>query len=281
MKLPTKFTVEIAENDSIYNPNRRAREWCGSFVSAMVWLSSAIPDASYVFRGHADLTWNFESTLFRVKGPDNLERLLSEEELILKSIAQDFWFEREFGFVPARNDRTLAVLQHNGIPTRLLDATADPLVALYFAVVGGAEVDDMDKLDGAVMFIRNVNPENGLPIHVFRAPQVSPRVTAQRGYFVAPTPGAQVGKQSYDTVLFDFFAVSVSNESGTDFDNLMDNFLRGDFKGRPPEKAPNILLFKIPSGLKSACRSVLQSLGVSASTLFPGSEGYRRDFAGF
>ena len=286
MRLPTKLCVEVEENAQIKSANRRAREWCGSVAGAMVWLSSILPAASYVFRGHADADWDLRSSLFRAKQPANLKELLRDEADILKEVHRDVWFLREFGFTPGRSansnlyERTLAVLQHNGFPTRLLDATADPLVGLYFAVIGSASGSDMDDRDGSVVFIRNVKATEGLQIHIASAPQVSDRITAQRSCFVFPVAGATAGPASGDTVAVDFFNVSAANGSLTDFNNLIGKFLTGDFSGRPPQKAPNVLAFKVPKALKAACREVLRSMGISAKTLFPGGEGFRRDLTG-
>ena len=286
MKLPKKLCVEVEENPEITDDHRRAREWCGSMAGAMVWLSSIFPQASYVFRGHADAAWNLESSLFRAKQPTSLKELLREEADLLKEVASDVWFRKEFGFAPARiaksnvYERTLAVLQHYRFPTRLLDATADPLVGLYFAVVGRSSGSDQDDRDGSVLMIRNVSASDGLKIQVVAAPQVSPRVTAQRAYFISPVPYATAGTPSADTAPFDFFNVSASDGSLTDFDNLVDNYLSGDYRGRPPKKIPNVLSFQLPNELKAACREVLRSMGISAKTLFPGSEGFKADLAG-
>ena len=67
MKLPRKVCVDVEQNPSITNANKRAREWCGSVVGAIVWLSSILPNATYVFRGHADANWDLQSSLFRAK----------------------------------------------------------------------------------------------------------------------------------------------------------------------------------------------------------------------
>ncbi len=286
MNLPVKVCVSVKEEASIKSPEKRAREWCGSVVGAMVWLSSILPDASYVFRGQANSNWPLESSLFRAVRPTDLKRLLLEENRLLRRISDDAWFRQEFGTPAARDrsntnyDRTVAILQHQGIPTRLLDATADPLVGLYFAVVGKYSASDMDNVDASVLLFRNVAPSDQLPIRIVRAPQVSPRVTAQRAHFIAPARKAKPGVASADTVAIDFFNISATNGSLTNFDNLISNYLKGKFPGRPPTKAPNILAFHIPRALKPACREVLKSMGVSASNLFPGSEGVRREFSG-
>ena len=69
MKLPRKVCVDVEQNPSITNANKRAREWCGSVVGAIVWLSSILPNATYVFRGHADEIGTFNAACFAQKGP--------------------------------------------------------------------------------------------------------------------------------------------------------------------------------------------------------------------
>jgi hypothetical protein len=288
VELPAKCTILVSEEAKIKNPVRRAREWCGSLVGAMVWLSSIIPSSTYVFRGHSNGDWELQSSLWRKKQPKTLKVLLEAETAILQQVARDNWFRKEFGFPPASRvnvasyERTVAVLQHHHIPTRLLDATTDPLVALYFAVVGESNAADMDDVDGELIFVRKVDASDGLPIHIVPAPQISERVTAQRACFIAPTSAKKSNNSTApDAVAVDFTKVDATNGSLTNFDRLVKKFLAGEFSGRPPAQAPNFLSFEIPHHLKPACREVLKSLGISARNLFPGSEGYQRDLSGF
>lgn len=75
------------------------------------------------YRGQANKDWKIECSLFR-------QNLLGKEDQMLRDIIsrrpKDF-------FYCENNLERLVLLQHYGIPTRLLDITLNPLVALYFA----------------------------------------------------------------------------------------------------------------------------------------------------
>ena len=94
------------------------------------------------YRGQSNEEWEIRCSLFR----ENL--LLNEEKLnneILNRKSNDF--------LNCNNSlEKLILMQHYGIPTRLIDVTTNPLVALYFACQGNPDKD-------GVVFIFEENVE--------------------------------------------------------------------------------------------------------------------------
>jgi hypothetical protein len=92
-------------------------------------------DRIYAWRGQNDATWDFSASLFREirdEGGEVTEERVRERELEILEEARRWGLGRDLG--PSATDmHMLSVLQHHGVPTRLIDVTANPMTALWFA----------------------------------------------------------------------------------------------------------------------------------------------------
>lgn len=90
---------------------------------------------NFIYRGHADAEWRLESTLERVVGEKWDEALATRfEEHSLRIFKSKFHLYDRENLQPESKLAWLSIMQHYGVPTRLLDFTESPYVALYFAL---------------------------------------------------------------------------------------------------------------------------------------------------
>lgn len=88
--------------------------------------------SQWFFRGHCDNAYRLIPSLFRIDRKESY----ADWDRIEKYIMRQFKAESRpyLKSIPATEIEWLTLAQHYGLPTRLLDWTTNPLIALYFAV---------------------------------------------------------------------------------------------------------------------------------------------------
>jgi hypothetical protein len=196
------------------------------------------PRGRWIFRGHSSTKFSLIPSVGRVNHVSR-SRAKYEESLF------DIFCREARGYfnasaLPSNDWEWLSFAQHHGLPTRLLDWTHNPLVALYFAVEMNPE------LDGKLYALHSVlkaseRVRSGSPFTIDRPVKyypnvITPRIRAQEGVFVICP----------------------------EVESPLDHKLPQDWK---------IESCVIPAAKKRTLRYELFRLGVHASSLFPGIEG--------
>jgi hypothetical protein len=141
-----------------------------------------------VYRGQKNLEWGLTPGVGRI--PLRSSQSEKEEKTMLRLFQEQAL--NNLSFIPENVYEWLAIAQHHGMPTRLLDWSRNPLIAAYFAVE--------EKYDGdsVVYAYRNneYTDQNRFPdpfritsVKRFIPRHVTSRITAQSGLFtIHPDP---------------------------------------------------------------------------------------------
>lgn len=146
-------------------------------------LSRYQSDYRWMFRGHQDVSWK----LVPKTGRNNF--WLANEVTFFEA-----WKRRAVEYVsplPASEWDWLAIAQHHGLPTRLLDWSANPLVACFFAVESAKQED---AIVYAFQPALKISLESGCfgnskpYVAEFRPNAFVPRISRQGGRFTVHNP---------------------------------------------------------------------------------------------
>lgn len=182
---------------------RTIQSW-NEFLEVIEAGSAVRPDVTrFLYRGQADHAWKLAPKILRLVGKVaeyygvELEIVLAQEltskaRLYFNPLELPDWKE-EFYF------DWLAIMQHHGAPTRLLDWSASPFVAAYFAVRDEWGTDGVVWAFNALSriqrppqeivgggtklsaFFRSLDSEDTM--FILEPPRPSLRMAAQRGWF--------------------------------------------------------------------------------------------------
>lgn len=217
----------------------------------------------YAFRGLSDKNYRLETTLIRLRGDYfSLERHLLRN---FKKYARRSVVEQDSIW------HWLSVAQHYGLPTRLLDWTYSPYVALHFAT---ANISHFDR-DGTIWAVNYLKVHQLLPqrlrkileeegANVFTVEMLSESVSSLQEltkfggndfalFFEPPSIDDRITNQ------FGFFSVA------PDATRALDSWLK-----QHPDLWRRII---IPSTLKWEVRDKLDQANITERVLFPGLDG--------
>lgn len=245
----------------------------------------AVPDAyarsaTIVYRGVANLGWPLDTAIYRRvsrsrRQPAGEPEIAAEERELLHG-ARRLRLDRSDGF-EMTDLELLAVLQHQGAATRLLDVSFNAMISLWFATEDRTQEEFDAGLFAFDVTGRELSAEHeDEPIanlvaqpsfHLWRPPPVEARIRAQQGAFIFGRVPDPVPSQTC-------LDLGIEQWLGSEHDSASvgnaDPAAVRESGQRPP-----FGVFRIPAEAKPRLREFLDRLlGYNAETLYPDLAGY-------
>ncbi|MEZ4667666.1 MAG: FRG domain-containing protein [Anaerolineae bacterium] len=252
----------------------RAHDW--NHLNELVFLNSWNEKleryrSPYAFRGLANAAWGLETSLMRLNHSTSMTRDL--ERVILRHFKKYAYDQSSQNY---SDWQWLALAQHHGLPTRLLDWTYSPFIAMHFAT---AELDKFD-LDGAIWCIdRSLARDRYLPDDlrdiVYREYAISFTMDMLEDYaadLVEFDDKVDMDNQHTSMIFFDPPTLDSRIVNQSAFFSLLSSPVAdlGEWLRERPD-----IWFKIiiPAELKWEIRDKLDQMNITERMLFPGLDG--------
>lgn len=218
---------------------------------------------TFVYRGVPDANYGMISKLNRICSHD-----LSLEDSVIRSF-------KKYGYTDVKDCKSfwqiLAMGQHYGLPTRLLDWTYSPLVAAHFAT---EDIFKYDR-DGAIYCMDMLECENNLPqclsdeLKVSKAQSFTMAMIerhasdlhelealSDKPFFIFYEPASQSNRMSNQYALF-----SLTSKKECSIGDLID------------KEKTSLYKIIIPKEVKLEIRDKLDYINISERLIYPGLDG--------
>lgn len=239
------------------------------------------------YRGQANKEWKLIPSLFRefLDSKDGIPTAWGFRNLEIMLLMKFKAYAMPYLTVVPNSDLAwLALAQHHGLPTRLLDWTENPLVALFFAVKDDVEHDavvwafitpyaviehehTLEALDRELLMENNPKKDYSYlqeykldnTIHRYHPSHTSSRITAQQGFFTIQNFKEDIRTEPTEIL-------SLEEQYGLDIYHMV-------VSGMDELWGPWFKKYVVPSQCKASLRKQLDVLGTNHFALFPDLEG--------
>lgn len=245
------------------------------FVQVLRMCPVALPPGMrYIFRGQANAAWDLDPSLLRHCLSHDLTPL---EAIEVESVAMADFQVQAHVFIPealalAKDDtfHLWQLMQHYGAPTRLLDWTASPYIAAYFAVEslphvpGAVWIIDVESVAEAMQRRHPFYGRPSLPVYLDREPGCVDREPAL--YFLA-------ARFHTDRMIAQQTVFTLSTQVVEDHSYIISEAVQAD------EPQLRFAKLVIPNEVKLAFLRRLREMNINGRSLFPGIDGAGRAVA--
>lgn len=230
----------------------------------------------FLFRGQADSDWPLVPSLVRMANRSALgnEHVSQLEAQLLQEFMKQAHLHLSPEILPAKGDlwSWWTLMQHHHAPTRLLDWTYSPFIALYFAC------EQLDRQEGAVWMVASRFISDQMVERFPDCAGYATRARQQQYYHSSSGPdflefierNTQTARMVAQQTMH-----SVSTAPLADHGELVCSVLSGNesSKGNPFRK------LIIPAARKIEFLRCLRFMNVTSNALFPGVDGLGRSVA--
>lgn len=238
------------ENDSLISTEKDIKYLFNinsfeEYIEKIAFYATIKPDEIRLYRGHREFDWELLPKILRTEHRKT-EGVIQTENKLLKEFKKiGCYTEKILNKAPISWD-DISLAQHHGLPTRLLDWSTNPLVALWFAFQEELNNTGFRVVWGIVpenyLFVdEEKTPFDQTATKIYRPNHITSRITNQNGWFT----------------------VHKISEMG-DISEALEN---------DSEHISTLAKFILPNNLRSNILKILDTLGVNQYSLFQDLEG--------